>query len=228
MEPKYNPFRHNRWPRPLIAITNDCVQRAGKCLRHASRFRFWSRGDLSDLTLLGAAMHLYIAVGCRTPHCGRVHILLHLGEKDKEPKGIEYWIPHPLLIECPGCGRIFDYSDSEEQFFQQELPKAPPAGYSDKLPSPGRETNQPRIEADFRGPEILEAGLITKLTRLFQSRRGWFRRSFVGHLCPAVCDISMEISQSTAFTPASAEMHWQCETRQVAPSRGAWGSINIS
>jgi hypothetical protein len=81
-------------------------------------------------------MHVYIAVGCRTPNCGRVHILMHLGEKGKEPKGIEYWIPHPLLIECPACGRIFDYSDLEEEFFQQELPQAPPAGYSDKLDAP--------------------------------------------------------------------------------------------
>ena len=67
---------------------------------------------------------------------------MHLGEKSRAPKTVKYWIPRPLLIGCPTCGRIFDYSDSEEEFFQQELPQAPPAGYSDKLDAPW-EGNKP-------------------------------------------------------------------------------------
>jgi hypothetical protein len=28
----------------------------------------------------------------------------------------------PLMIDCPACGKTYDYSETEEAFWQQELP----------------------------------------------------------------------------------------------------------
>ena len=38
----------------------------------------------------------------------------------------------PLVIDCPTCRKVYDYSDSEEKFWQKDLP-APPAGHIDRL-----------------------------------------------------------------------------------------------
>jgi hypothetical protein len=85
-------------------------------------------------------MDLYIAVRCKTPACETDHILMHLGEKGTIPPQVEYWIPHPLMIECPACNQTHDYSTSEKDFVQVEFPQPPPSGYSNKL---GRRPGQP-------------------------------------------------------------------------------------
>jgi hypothetical protein len=85
-------------------------------------------------------MHLYIAVPCKTPNCGTAHMLMYLGEKGKVLERVEYWIPHPLELECPTCGRSYNYSGSEKDFFQAEFPQPPPPEYSNKL---GRHPDQP-------------------------------------------------------------------------------------
>jgi hypothetical protein len=77
--------------------------------------------------------HLYIVVDCKTDNCKAAHVLLHLGEKGHTPPRVDYWMGYPLIIECPICGKIYDYSDSEEMFSEQELP-APPTGHIDRLP----------------------------------------------------------------------------------------------
>jgi hypothetical protein len=76
-------------------------------------------------------MHLYIVVDCKTEGCGTVHVLMHIGEKGKTPAKIDYWMSYP----CPTCGRIYDYSNSEDKFWQKELPPPPP-GYSNRLAGP--------------------------------------------------------------------------------------------
>jgi hypothetical protein len=73
----------------------------------------------------GRSMHLYIVVNCKTRGCRSVHVLMHLGEEGKTPPKVEYWMSYPLLVDCPNCGKTYDYSDAEEQFRQKELP--PPA-----------------------------------------------------------------------------------------------------
>ena len=80
--------------------------------------------------MISVFMHLYIVVDCKTQDCRSVHVLMHLGEKGKTPAKVEYWMSYPLLIDCPTCGRSYDYSDVEERFWQKELPP-PPRGYSD-------------------------------------------------------------------------------------------------
>jgi hypothetical protein len=72
----------------------------------------------------GAAhpMHLYIVVDCKTTNCRTAHILTYLGEQDKTPVSVEYWMSYPLTIDCPTCGKTYDYSDSESKFRQKELP----------------------------------------------------------------------------------------------------------
>lgn len=77
-------------------------------------------------------MHLYIVVSCKSPNCRTVHVLMHLGERGKTKDKIEYWMPYPLVIDCPTCCKVYDYSDSEEKFRQKELP-APPAGHINRL-----------------------------------------------------------------------------------------------
>ena len=79
-------------------------------------------------------MHLYIVVACKSDDCMAVHVLRHLGEKGKAPARVEYWMPFPLTIDCPQCGRSYDYAYSDHDFRQKELP-APPAGYFDRLPA---------------------------------------------------------------------------------------------
>jgi hypothetical protein len=86
-------------------------------------------------------MNLYIVVDCKTHGCRTVHVLMHLGEKGKTPERVEYWMSYPLMLNCPTCGKTYDYSDSEGKFFQKELP-APPVGYLDRLAAPPiQETN---------------------------------------------------------------------------------------
>ena len=99
-------------------------------------------------------MQLYIVVGCKTGGCNTVHVLMHLGEKGRNPAKIEYWMCYPLILTCPTCGETYDYSNTEEKFWQKELP-APPAGYFDR-PEEGEFACQPFTEligkhpADFR------------------------------------------------------------------------------
>lgn len=80
-------------------------------------------------------MPLYIVVDCKTHNCRTVHVLMHLGEKGTTPVKVEYWMSYPLMLGCPTCGKAFDYSDSEERFWQKELPP-PPTGYFDRLAPP--------------------------------------------------------------------------------------------
>jgi hypothetical protein len=80
-------------------------------------------------------MHLYIVVNCKTQDCRTVHVLMHLGEEGKTPAKVEYWMSYPLIVDCPNCGKTYDYSDVEEKFLQKELP-TPPPGYSDRLAPP--------------------------------------------------------------------------------------------
>jgi hypothetical protein len=77
-------------------------------------------------------MHLYIVVECKTEGCRTVHVLMHLGEKGKTPPKVAYWMSYPLMIDCPTCGQTYDYSDTEEAFWQKELPPPPPE-YSNRL-----------------------------------------------------------------------------------------------
>jgi len=81
-------------------------------------------------------MYLYIVVDCKTANCRTAHVLTYLGEKGKTPASVEYWMSYPLMIDCPTCGRSYDYSDSEENFRQKELPLAPPAEYLNRLGEP--------------------------------------------------------------------------------------------
>ena len=76
--------------------------------------------------------HLYIVVDCKTHNCKAAHVLMHLGEKGQTETRVEYWMMYPLVLDCPTCGQVYDYSDSEDKFRQKELP-APPPGYFDRL-----------------------------------------------------------------------------------------------
>ena len=51
------------------------------------------------------------------------------------PTKVEYWMSYPLIIDCPACGKSYDYSDSEAKFRQTELPPPPP-GHLDRLAPP--------------------------------------------------------------------------------------------
>jgi hypothetical protein len=64
-------------------------------------------------------MHLYIVVDCKTQDCRTVHLLMHLGEKGNTPAKVESSMSHPLLVDCPTCGKTYDHSDSEEKFWQK-------------------------------------------------------------------------------------------------------------
>lgn len=81
-------------------------------------------------------MHLYIVVDCKTKNCRTAHVLVYLGEKGKTPASVGYWMSYPLVIDCPTCGKTYDYSDSECDFRQEELPLAPPPEYFDRLALP--------------------------------------------------------------------------------------------
>jgi hypothetical protein len=81
-------------------------------------------------------MHLYIVVNCKTASCRTAHVLTYLGEKEKTPASVEYWLSYPLMIACPACGQTYDYSDSEATFTQKELPLAPPSEYLNRLACP--------------------------------------------------------------------------------------------
>ena len=81
-------------------------------------------------------MHLYIVVDCMTKNCATAHVLTYLGEKGKTPASVESWMSYPLMIECPACGKTYDYSDSEERLRQKELPLAPLTGYANRLAGP--------------------------------------------------------------------------------------------
>jgi hypothetical protein len=60
-------------------------------------------------------------------------VLTYLGEKGKTPVSVEYWMPNPLIINCPTCGLTYDSSDSEEKFRQKELQLTPPPEYFNRL-----------------------------------------------------------------------------------------------
>jgi hypothetical protein len=82
-------------------------------------------------------MHLYIVVDCKTHNCRTVHVLMHLGEKEKMPAKVEYWMSYPLMVDCPTCGKTYDYSDAEDTFWEKELP-APPPGFFSRLAGPAQ------------------------------------------------------------------------------------------
>jgi hypothetical protein len=98
--------------------------------------KYWC-GSVSRTTCNNSRfMQLYIAVDCKTQDCRTVHVLMHLGAKGKTPARVEYWMSYPLLVDCPTCGKTYyDYSDSEDKFWQKELPP-PPNGHSDRLAAP--------------------------------------------------------------------------------------------
>jgi hypothetical protein len=52
---------------------------------------------------------------------------------------------YPLMVDCPTCGKTYDYSDSEEKFRQKELPP-PPHGYSNRLALPRVQNRLPSEE----------------------------------------------------------------------------------
>jgi len=81
-------------------------------------------------------MHLYIAVPCKTPGCQTSHMLKYLGEKGKISGGSEYWIPYPLIIECPMCNQTHDYCESQSQFYTAEFRSPPPKEFQNKLGGP--------------------------------------------------------------------------------------------
>jgi hypothetical protein len=66
-------------------------------------------------------------------------------EEGKTPAKVEYWMSYPLIVDCPNCGQIYDYSDAEEQFRQKELPP-PPHGYSNRLAPPPVQNTFPSQE----------------------------------------------------------------------------------
>ncbi len=80
-------------------------------------------------------MHLYIVVDCKTQKCKTVRVRMHLGEKGKTPASVEYWMSYPLTVDCPTCGKIYDYSDVEAKFWQKAFP-APPPGFRIGSPHP--------------------------------------------------------------------------------------------
>jgi len=90
-------------------------------------------------------MDLYIVVNCKTKDCRTVHVLMHLGEKGKTSARVEYRMSYPLMVDCPTCGKTYDYSDSEEKFRQKELPP-PPHGYSNRLALPRVQNRLPSEE----------------------------------------------------------------------------------
>jgi hypothetical protein len=90
-------------------------------------------------------MHLYIVVDCKTQDCRTVHVLMHLGEKGKTSARVEYWMSYLLLVDCPSCGKTYDYSDSEQKFRQRE-PPPPRNGYSNRLAPPPVENGLPSEE----------------------------------------------------------------------------------
>ena len=81
-------------------------------------------------------VHLYIVVSCKTKNCATAHVLTYLGEKGKTPASVKYWMSYPLVIDCPTCGKSYDYSDLEGRFRQKELPLAPPSDYFNRLAAP--------------------------------------------------------------------------------------------
>jgi hypothetical protein len=93
-------------------------------------------------------MHLYIVVNCETQNCQAVHVLMHLGEKGKTPARVEYWMAYPLMIDCPSCGKTYDYSNVEENFQQKELP-APSPEYLDRLAPPSIQNAFPALPRGF-------------------------------------------------------------------------------
>jgi hypothetical protein len=58
-------------------------------------------------------MHLYIVVDGKTQDRRTVHGLMHLGAKEKTPARVEYWMSYPFMVDCPTCGKTYDYSDGE-------------------------------------------------------------------------------------------------------------------
>jgi len=86
-------------------------------------------------------MHLYIVVDCKTQNCKAAHVVKHLGENGRAPATVEYRMSYPLMIECPICGKEYDYSDSEEKFSQRELPP-PQTGHCERLANPSHRTKE--------------------------------------------------------------------------------------
>jgi len=107
--------------------------------------KYWC-GSASRTTCSNSRfMDLYIVVNCKTKDCRTVHVLMHLGEKGKTSARVEYWMSYPLMVDCPTCGKTYDYSDSEEKFRQKELPP-PPHGYSNRLALPRVQNRLPSEE----------------------------------------------------------------------------------
>jgi len=65
--------------------------------------------------------HLYIVVRCKTEACDVFHVLMHLGDQGMTPQKVEYWMSYPLMLTCPKCGKTYDYSDSDDEFFSNAV-----------------------------------------------------------------------------------------------------------
>jgi hypothetical protein len=76
-------------------------------------------------------MHLFIVWTARLRIAERLTYSLPLARKT--PVSVEYWMPYPLMINCPTCGLTYNYSDSEEMFRQKELLLPPPPEYFNRL-----------------------------------------------------------------------------------------------
>jgi hypothetical protein len=84
-------------------------------------------------------MNLYIVVDCKTHNCRTVHVLMHLGEKGKTPSKVEYWMSYPLMVDCPTCSKTYDYSDSQEKFWQKRASGSPVWIFEQARPAVGSE-----------------------------------------------------------------------------------------
>jgi hypothetical protein len=43
-------------------------------------------------------------------------------KKKKTAARVEYWMSYPLMVDCPTCGKTYDYSNGEEKVRPKELP----------------------------------------------------------------------------------------------------------
>ena len=62
---------------------------------------------------------------------------MHLGEKGKTAAKVEYWMSNPVMVDCPICGRTYDYSDAMPSSGCRVLIRGSSARYSDGTPTWG-------------------------------------------------------------------------------------------
>ena len=75
-------------------------------------------------------MHVYIIGDCKTTNCGTALVLTYLGERGTTPASVEYWMSYPVddrMIDCPTCGKTYDYSHSQDKFHKKSFHLVTPA-----------------------------------------------------------------------------------------------------